>query len=85
MARGGVAVEVDGAGGLEDAAQLHEPRRHHHQVGHHRVAADELPEGFDHIFDIVRRGRIEDDLLLECALRLLGPLPGVGESLDLSG
>ena len=44
VARGGVAVQVYGAGGLEGTAQLHQPGRHHHQVGHHSVAAYELPE-----------------------------------------
>ena len=50
----GVAVEVDAAGGLEDAAELDEAGGHHHQVGHHGVAADELAEGGNHVLD--RRG-----------------------------
>ena len=54
MAGSGIAMQVDGAGGLEDAAQLNEPRRHHDQVGHHRIAADKLPEGLDHVLDVVR-------------------------------
>ena len=75
----GVAVEVDGAGGLEDAAQLHQPRRHHHQVGHHGVAAYELPEGGHHLLDVGGRCRVQHYLVLERALRLQRPLPRVGE------
>ena len=83
MAGGGVAVEVDAARRLQHAAQLHQARRHHHQVGHHRVAADELAEGGDHVLHRRRHRRVADDVPLEGELRLLRPLPGVGERADL--
>ena len=45
MAGGGVAVEVDGAGFFEDAAQLDEAWGHHGEVGEHVGAAEEGSEG----------------------------------------
>ena len=42
-----------------------------------------LPEGVHHLPDVGGRGRVQHDLVLKSALRLLGPLPGVGECLDL--
>ena len=44
-----------------------------------------LPEGGDHVLDVGGRRRVQHDLELEGALGLLGPLPGVGEGLDLGG
>ena len=85
MAGGGVAVEIDRAGGLEDAAQLDEARRHHYQVGHHGVRANELAEGPDHLLHSRGRGGVGDYLPLVDALRLLRPLPRVCERLDLRG
>ena len=83
MAGSRVAVEVEAAGGLEDAAQLHQAGSHHHQVGHHGVAADELAEGGYHVLHRRWRPRVQDDVLLEGAFRFQRPLPGVGESLNL--
>ena len=48
MAGGGVAVQVQAAGGLEHPVQFHQAGGHHHQVGHHLVGADELAHGADH-------------------------------------
>ena len=79
----GVAVQVDGARGLEDAAQLHKARRHHHEVGHHRVTAQELAQGRDHVLDAGRSVAVEYDLVLVGALRFQRPVPGVGERPDL--
>ena len=78
-------MEVEAAGGLEDAAQFHKAGRHHHQIGHHGVLPDEPAEGLDHLLD--RRGcrRVQDNVLLVGAFRLQGPLPGIGECLDLGG
>ncbi len=76
-------MEVDAAGRLEDAAQLHQPGSHHHQISHHRVAPDELAEGGNHILHRGRNGRVADYVMLKSELRLMRPLPGVGEGANL--
>ena len=45
MACGGVAVEVYTAGGLEDAVQLDHALRHHREIRHHVVLAEEGAQG----------------------------------------
>src|SRR3990170_3391671 len=41
MAHGRVAVEVERAGGFEDAVELQQAGRHHYEVGHRVILADE--------------------------------------------
>ena len=43
MTRGRIAVQVDGAGGLQDPVEFHQAHRHHGEVGHHIVLAQEGP------------------------------------------
>jgi hypothetical protein len=81
MAGGGVAVEVDGAGLLEDAAEFDEARGHHGEVGEHVRAAEEGAEGA-HGFGDAATGL--DDLLVG-ERGLLVPLPCVLEGGDLGG
>ena len=81
MAGGGVAVEVDGAGLLEDAAEFDEARGHHGEVGEHVCAAEEGSEGA-HGFGDAATGL--DDLLVG-ERGLLVPLPCVLEGGDLGG
>src|ERR1035438_4922765 len=52
MGGGGVAVEVEGAGGFEDAAQFDEARGHHGEVGHHVVAAEKGVKRLHHVGDL---------------------------------
>ena len=81
MAGGGVAVEVDGAGLLEDSAEFDEARGHHGEVGEHVCAAEEGSEGA-HGFGDAATGL--DDLLVG-ERGLLVPLPCVLEGGDLGG
>jgi hypothetical protein len=61
MAGGGVAVEIDGAGFFEDAAQFDEARGHHGEVGHH-VGVEE--EGFEGAQGVGDAAALLDDLLV---------------------
>jgi len=45
-------VEVEGAGGFEDAAEFDQARGHHGQVGHHVVAAQEGEKRLHHVADL---------------------------------
>jgi hypothetical protein len=80
VAGGWVAVEVDAAGRFEDAMEFDEADRHHHEVGHHVVAADEALHGVDHLADMLGRGL---DDLGEGGFGGLVPGPGVVEGFDL--
>ena len=80
-----IAVEVQTTRGLEHAPQLHEPRRHHNQVGHQHVSADEQAQRRNHLLHGRGRAGGQDNVLLKSALGLLRPLPYVGEGLYLSG
>jgi len=82
MAGGGVAVEVDGAGVLEDAAEFDKAGGHHGEVGEEVVWAEEgveCAEGFGYILRPVL------DHVVVGAGGLLVPDPGVLEGLDLGG
>jgi hypothetical protein len=79
MAGGGIAVEVDGAGLFEDAAQFDEARGHHGEIGHHIGAVEvglEGAEGVGHAATLL-------DDLFQSALRFDVPLPGVLEGVNL--
>ena len=79
MAGGGVAVEIDGAGFLEDAAEFDEARGHHGEIGHHVGVAEEGLEGAEGVGDAAA---LLDDLLVG-ALGVDVPLPGVLEGVNL--
>ena len=76
MAGGRVAMQVQAAGGLQHAVQLHQPGGHHHQVGHHLVLADELAHGPQHDCHPLRR--VLDDGVVG-QLGAFAPVPGVVE------
>ena len=82
MAGGGVAVEVDAAGGFEDAVELDHALGHHGKVGHHVVLAEELAQGGEEAADLVGAA---GDHVLEGGLGLPAPVPGVLEGGDLGG
>jgi hypothetical protein len=79
MAGGGIAVEIDGAGFFEDAAEFDEARGHHGEIGHHVGAVEvglEGAEGIGHAASLL-------DDLLQSALGVDVPLPGVLEGVNL--
>ncbi len=78
---GGVAVEVDGAGFFEDAAQLDEAWGHHGEVGEHVGAAEEGTEG---AHGVGYAATLFDDFFV-AAGGFFVPLPGVFEGGDLGG
>src|ERR1035437_9711127 len=51
MARGRVAMEIQAAGGFEDAMQFHQSRRHHRQIRHHRGIFQEGMQRLHHFHD----------------------------------
>jgi hypothetical protein len=60
VAGGGIAVEIDGAGLFEDAAEFDEARGHHGEIGHHVGAMEVGLEGAESIGDA---SALLDDLL----------------------
>ena len=79
MAGGGVAVEIDGAGLLEDAAEFDEARGHHGEIGHHVGVEEKCFEGAEGVGDTAS---LLDDLLVG-AHRFVVPLPGVFKGVNL--
>jgi hypothetical protein len=75
-----VAVEVDGAGGFEGAAERDEAEGHHAQVGEHVGAAEDVVEAFQGAGDAVLAG-VEDLGVFLGGFQVPGP--GVLEGLDL--
>jgi len=62
--------------------QLHQSDSHHHEIGHHVVAAEEGEQRLHEVGELARAAG--DDLLVHC-FRLQAPLPGVLEGGDLRG
>ena len=83
MTRRRIAMQVYRTRRFQHPVQLHQPRGHHHQIRHHGVAANELPERGYHLLHRRRHRRAHDDILLVSPLRLLRPLPRIRERLDL--
>ena len=79
VAGGGIAMEVDGAGLFEDAAEFDEARGHHGEVGHHVGAVEVGLEGAEGVGDATA---LLDDLL-QSTHGLVVPLPGVLEGVNL--
>ena len=80
VACGGVAVEVDAAGGLEDAVQFDHALRHYGEVCHHVVLPEEGAHGGEQFADLA--ALLRDDILI-CKLGLDAPAPCVVECCDL--
>ena len=80
MRRRWVAVQVNAAGGFEDAMEFDEARGHHGEVSHHWGVFEEAVEGFHHLGhgDI---GAGVNELIVK--LGGVGPGPGVGEGVEL--
>ena len=80
MTRRWVTMEKQATGWLQHAVQFDQPRRHHRQVGHHLVCADDLPQRPDHRRHALRPFRDQ------CVKGLFGsgvPVPGILEGGDL--
>ena len=74
MARRRVAVEVKAPGGLQDPVELKQAVRHHGEVRHHVVLAEELAQGLHHLGNI---GVALVYYLGELFFGLVAPVPAV--------
>ena len=81
LLRNRVAVEVEGAGGFEDAMEFDEARGHHGEVGHHRRGFEELFQRLDQ-FDDAGVGAGVNELVIG-GVHVGGPFPRVGEGVEL--
>jgi len=81
MGCGGVAVEVERAGGFEDAAQFDEARGHRGEVGHHVVATQKGVEGLYHVGNFA--GPLGHGVVGFLGLDV--PMPGVLKGANLAG
>jgi hypothetical protein len=81
VAGGGVAVQVDGAGGFENTFEFEEAWGHHGEIGHHVGVAEEGAEGAHGVGDLAPAF----DDLLERVFGVEVPFPGVFEGRDLGG
>ena len=80
MTRRWIAMQIQAPGGFQDPVQLRQARRHHAQVGHHVVLAQEGPQGPEQL----RQPRaVTPHHVVVGRRRLLPPLPGVLEGGDL--
>lgn len=73
-------MEVEGAGGFEDAVELEEAVGRHGEIAHRVVLAEEGAEGFHHLGH-VGVGLVEE--FVELAFGLSPPVPRVFEGSDL--
>ncbi len=73
-------MEVERAGGLEDAVEGEEARGHHDEIGRHVVAPEKGDEGVHHLRHVGVRLVGEGG---EFGLGLVRPVPGVLEGFDL--
>ena len=76
-----VAVQVDAAGGLEHAAQLHEARGHHRKVGEHVAGAEQRVEGLQGLAHL--SAGLDGGLVAPLGGQV--PRPRIFERLDLAG
>ena len=77
---GRVAVQIDAAGGFQDAVQLNQSLGHHGEVGHHIVLAE---EGAHSCQQFPHFGRPSGNHILIGAFRFQAPVPSVVESSNL--
>ena len=81
MARRRVAMEIKAAGGFEDSMQFHQTRSHHGQIRHHRGISEEIMQRLHHFHDGGVRAVVQE---FGEGLGGVGPIPGVGEGVELS-
>jgi hypothetical protein len=80
MARRRVAMEIEAAGGFEDAMQFHQTRSHHRQIRHHRGVSEEIMQRIHHFHDGGVRAVIHK---LGVGLRGVRPIPSIREGVEL--
>ena len=80
MTRGRVAMQIQAAGGFEDAMQFHQARRHHRQIRHHRGIPQQIMQGIHHLHHGGLRAVVHK---FRVGLRGVRPIPGVGEGVKL--
>ena len=80
MARGRIAVQIQAAGWFQHAVKLDQAHRHHRQIGHHVIVAEERS---DRVEQIERLGVAAARDLIERLFGMVIPMPGVLERLDL--
>ena len=83
MAGGGIAMEIEGAGGFENAVEFEQAVGHSaaaDQIGHHVVLLQEFSKREHHLGDLGIGLVLQ---IAELALGLLAPMPGVLEGGDL--
>lgn len=78
---GGVAVDVEAAGGFEDAAEFNQAGGHHDEVGEHGSWADDFFEGVE---EVVYDAWVGGDDVEEGLLGGWSPGPGIIEGGNLS-
>ena len=75
-------MEVYAAGVLQDSVKFNHALRHHSQVGHHVVVAEEGAHGLEGVGELT--GSVGYTILIG-ALRFKTPVPGVLEGGNLGG
>ncbi len=80
MTRRRIAVQVQTTGWFQDAMQFHKSRRHHHQIRHHLVRANELTQRANHRGYAL--GRILHQIFVRM-LRAFAPVPRVVKCFNL--
>ena len=80
VARGRIAVEVQAAGRFQHAVQFDQADRHHRQIGHHVVVAQEAAHG---VQQVERLGMAAARDPVEGVLRAVVPVPAILERGDL--
>ncbi len=73
-------MQMQTAGRLEHAMQFQQTVRHHHEIRHHVVLAEERAQRGHQLGDVGIR-LVQD--FVELALGLLAPMPGILERGDL--
>ena len=73
-------MEVERAGGFEEAMQFEQAISHHREIGHHVVLAQKATQGLHHLRHVGVRLVQE---FVKFALGLLVPMPGVLEGFNL--
>lgn len=73
-------MEIQAAGGFEDAMQFHQARCHHRQIRHHRGIFQEGMQRLHHFHDGDVRAVVHK---LGVGLRGVRPVPGVREGVEL--
>ena len=75
-------MQIDAAGGFEDTVQLDHALRHHREIRHHVVLAEEGAQGSEQVTDFTS---LFSDNFMVGKFGFQAPAPGVVEGGDLRG